>query len=187
MGAIASQITSLMIVYSIVYTDPDQRKHQSSASLAFVRGIHKWPVARKMFPFDDVIMLWTHISPDGLGFGSDTERSWIALPYVLHTPVKKSYFSALNLIHILNCRHAILGIHWKIKFWTTKQNVHDVDFTTIIWYAGTPRLWLYFSVKFKLYPNNNLCNLCQLLLHDNRMLFYRYVTFLRTYDATYGK
>ena len=64
MGAIASQITSLTIVYSIVYSDADQRKHQSSASLAFVRGIHrgpvnsphKWPVTRKMFPFDDVIM-----------------------------------------------------------------------------------------------------------------------------------
>ena len=64
MGAIASQITSLTIVYSIVYSEADQRKHQSSASLAFVRGIHrgpvnsphKWPVTRKMFPFDDVIM-----------------------------------------------------------------------------------------------------------------------------------
>ena len=64
MGAIASQITSLTIVYSIVYSDADQRKHQSSASLAFVRGIHrgpvnsphKWPVTRKMLPFDDVIM-----------------------------------------------------------------------------------------------------------------------------------
>ena len=64
MGTIASQITSLTIVYSNVYSDADQRKHQSSASLAFVRGIHrepvnsphKWPVTRKMFPFDDVIM-----------------------------------------------------------------------------------------------------------------------------------
>ena len=65
MGEIASQITSLAIVYSTVYSDADQRKHQSSASLAFVRGIHrgpvnsphKWPViTRKMFPFDDVIM-----------------------------------------------------------------------------------------------------------------------------------
>ena len=64
MGAIASQITSLTIVYSIIYSDADQRKHQSSAALAFVRGIHrgpvnsphKWPVTRKMFPFDDVIM-----------------------------------------------------------------------------------------------------------------------------------
>ena len=63
-GAIASQFTSLMIVYSTVYSGADQRKHQRSASLAFVRGIHrgpvnsphKWPVTRKMFPFDDVIM-----------------------------------------------------------------------------------------------------------------------------------
>ena len=64
MGAIASQITSLKIVYSTVYSDADQRKHQSSASLAFVWGIHrgpmdsphKWPVTLKMFLFDDVIM-----------------------------------------------------------------------------------------------------------------------------------
>ena len=39
MGAIASQITSLTIVYSTIYSDADQRKHESSASLAFVRGI----------------------------------------------------------------------------------------------------------------------------------------------------
>ena len=65
MSLIASQITSLTIVYSTVYSDADQRKHQSSASLAFVRGIHrgpvnsphKWTVTRKMFPFDDVIMV----------------------------------------------------------------------------------------------------------------------------------
>ena len=64
MGAIASQMTSLAIVYSAVYSVEDQRKHQGSASLAFVRGIHrgpvnsphKWPVTRKMFPFVDVIM-----------------------------------------------------------------------------------------------------------------------------------
>ena len=73
MVAIASQITSLSIVFPTVYSDADQRKHQSSASLAFVQGIHrwpvnqgirrwpvnsphKWPVTRKMFPYDDVIM-----------------------------------------------------------------------------------------------------------------------------------
>ena len=39
MSEIASQITSLTIVYSTVYSDADQRKHQSSASLAFVRWI----------------------------------------------------------------------------------------------------------------------------------------------------
>ena len=62
MGSMASQITSLTIVNSTVYYGADQRKHQSSASLAFVRGIHrvnspqKWPVTRKMLLFDDVIM-----------------------------------------------------------------------------------------------------------------------------------
>ena len=65
MDTIASQITSLTIVYSTVYSGADQRKHQRSASLAFVWGIHRGPVnsshkgptTRKMFPFDDVIMI----------------------------------------------------------------------------------------------------------------------------------
>ena len=58
MNPIASQITSLTIVCSTVYSDADQRKHQSSASLAFVwNSPHKWPVTRKTFPFDDVIMV----------------------------------------------------------------------------------------------------------------------------------
>ena len=59
-SAMASEITSLTIVYSTVYAGEDQRRHQSSASLASVRGPvnspHKGPVTRKMFPFDDVIM-----------------------------------------------------------------------------------------------------------------------------------
>ena len=41
MGTNASQITSLTVVYSTVYSGADQRKHQSSASLAFVWGIHR--------------------------------------------------------------------------------------------------------------------------------------------------
>ena len=72
MSTIASQITSLTIV-STVYSGADQRKHQSSASLAFVWGIHrgpvnsphKWPVTRKMFPFDDVIMEPSQIQGSG--------------------------------------------------------------------------------------------------------------------------
>ena len=65
MSAVASLITSVSIIYSTVCSGADQRKHQSSALLAFVREIHrlpvnsplKGPVTRKMFPFDDVIML----------------------------------------------------------------------------------------------------------------------------------
>ena len=74
MRAMASQITSLTIVYSTIYSGADQRKRQSSASLAFVRGIHRWPVnypnkgrvTQKLYPFNDAIMgnqtgeLFTH-------------------------------------------------------------------------------------------------------------------------------
>ena len=64
MSAMVSQTTSLTIVYRTFYSGADERKHQSSALLAFVWGIHrrpvnsqhKGPVARKIFPFDDVIM-----------------------------------------------------------------------------------------------------------------------------------
>ena len=64
MSAMTSRITSHTTVYSSDYSGGDQRKHQSSASLAFVTGIHRWPVnsphkgpvTRKTFSFDDVIM-----------------------------------------------------------------------------------------------------------------------------------
>ena len=64
MSTVASQITGVSIVYSTVCSGADQINHQSSALLAFVRGIYRWPVnsphkgpvTRKMFPFDDVIM-----------------------------------------------------------------------------------------------------------------------------------
>ena len=68
MSAMASQITSRTIVYSTHYSGADQRKHQSSASLGIVWGIHRWPVnsphkrpvTRKIFPFDDVIIKIKH-------------------------------------------------------------------------------------------------------------------------------
>ena len=90
MGAMASQITNVSIVYLIVCSGADQRKHQSSASLAFVRAIHRWPVnsphkgsvTRKMFPFDDVIMVdkdfWDLAS--GL-MTADTQKPGFKIPF----------------------------------------------------------------------------------------------------------
>ena len=65
-SVMASEITGVSIACSTVYSGADQRKHQCSASLAFVRGIHRWPVdsphkgsvTRKIFPFDDVMMFF---------------------------------------------------------------------------------------------------------------------------------
>ena len=64
MSTVASQITGVSMICPTVSSGADQRKHQSSASLSFVVGIHRWPlnsphkgpVTQKTFPFDDVIM-----------------------------------------------------------------------------------------------------------------------------------
>ena len=86
----ASQITSLMIVYSSFYSGTDQRRHQSPASLAFVPGIHRWPVnsphkgpvTRKMFPFDDVIM----------------QSSKLHCPYPLHKKIEALVWASLSKV-----------------------------------------------------------------------------------------
>ena len=65
MSVMVSQITGVSIVYSTICSGTDQRNHQNSTSLAFVRGIHrspvnsphKVPVTWKMSPFDDVIVI----------------------------------------------------------------------------------------------------------------------------------
>ena len=96
MGTMESQITSLTIVYLTVYSDANQRKHQSSASLAFVWGIHrgpvnsphKWTVTRKMFPFDDVIMdlgrLDAHVEHHCNGLADNVQRSVICKFLLIH-------------------------------------------------------------------------------------------------------
>ena len=76
MSGKTSQIIGVSIVWPIVCSGADQRKHQSSASLAFVREIHRWPVdsphkgpvTRNMFPLDDVIMWWSILQFAEIGF-----------------------------------------------------------------------------------------------------------------------
>ena len=117
MSEMASQITSLTSVYSTVYSGTDQRKHQSSVSLAFVRGIYrgpanspyKWPVTWKVFPFDDVIMqivYWRNatiqfchyiaaFSPLYLQTPLEDETKWLPFcrqHFQIHSHVWKSHF-----------------------------------------------------------------------------------------------
>ena len=64
MGAMASHITSLTIVFTTGYSGADQKKTSKLRVIGICVGIHrwpvnsphKWPVTRKMLPFDDVIM-----------------------------------------------------------------------------------------------------------------------------------
>ena len=91
-----AQITSLTIVYSTIDSDTDERKHQSSASLVFVRGIHRWPVnsphkgpvTRKMFPFDDVIKRYylTLLVLKQKCSRMTRSMQWLSLPQSLASP-----------------------------------------------------------------------------------------------------
>ena len=82
MGAIASQITSLKIVYSTVYSDADKKNHQSSASLTFVRGIHRWPMNsphKGASNVENVSIWWRHHGNDLKGIircDIDQASSW---------------------------------------------------------------------------------------------------------------
>ena len=61
MGVMASQITSITIGYSTVYSGADQTKHQRSASLAFVWGIHRWHFpAQGASDAENVSIWWRH-------------------------------------------------------------------------------------------------------------------------------
>ena len=110
MGTMASQITSLTIVYWTVYLGADQRKHQSSASLAFVRGIHRWPVnsphkgpvTRKMFPFDDVIMEQIDHFGDSTGTSHFIDvRTWNDGYDKVLRPYQSPSHSYLDWLHVM--------------------------------------------------------------------------------------
>ena len=143
MGVMASQITSLTSVYSTVYSGVDQRKHQSSASLAFVLRIHrgpvnsphKWPVTRKMFPFDDVIMvMWyslldfvcqmTLMNKQALWrffFNDSTGVSWRP-----KSPANRLFVQ--QLLRASNRENSCSLIHW--HYWCFEMGVHEwpIDF-----------------------------------------------------------
>ena len=146
MGAIASQITSLTIVYSTVHSGADQTKHQSSASLAFVWEIHrwpvnfphKWPVTRKMFPFDDVIMM-------NCKFGSSNTWPWM-ISWSLRKELPASKQS-------LVCNNSILG---QVKAWCRETLIWTIfvsNYLTLYgvriplsnflkWFPRHYRLWM---------------------------------------------
>ena len=110
MGAMASQITGITIVCSTVYSGADQRKHQNSASLAFMRGIHwspvnsphKGPVTRKMFPFDDVIVTFLY------------KDTWILTECLLNITHGVSFTTSW---HLFDC--------WRDADWATRHYLND--------------------------------------------------------------
>ena len=135
MDAIASLITSHTIVYSTVYSDEVQRKHQSSASLAFVWGIHrgpvnslhKWPVTRKCFHV--MTSSWTH------------KRR----PYITHTVDSWGVFSdfwkkgcrEISRVYCIITKHVMnaimkiskINLDYKLTYWAAAWRILPVLYT----------------------------------------------------------
>ena len=126
MGAIASQITSITTVYSTVYSGADQRKHESSASLAFVREIHrgpvnsphKWPVTRKVFPFDDVIM---YQLDKPYGFPDDHQQMQLCFNVMWILVFTKCFSVPVSLLYSVG--NKTYNYYW----WTTTNNTCKIN------------------------------------------------------------
>ena len=122
-----------------------QRKHKSSASLAFVRGIHRWPVdshhkgpvTRKMFPFDDVIMIkrgpWSTIcnSVPTLHINMFVMYHHGSCHLIYYRQSDKTIVSNLSQCWYLLCRHMrqIPGLdkeNWASKQKTTAMHRYGI-------------------------------------------------------------
>ena len=158
MGTMPSQITSLAIVYSTVYSGADQRKDHNSASLAFVRWIHrgpvnsphKWPVTRKIFPFDDVIMVHhkrkSHLFQIHYWLSSWCRKSSSTICYAWRYQVHDKSWCNRNVECSPKWNHICF-----IPFHYIRQNV--IDDTTPAWSKKfIPLLvFLFLDLKLKMY------------------------------------
>ena len=137
MGAMASQITSLTIVYSTVDWGADQRRPQSSASLAFVREIHRWPVNSphkwasnaEMFPFDDVIMMVIASFVMQLLLSSTFE---ISLKKLSQTSKWRPSYLGLNVLTALK-KSITKRMGHQIHIFAYRSMNHTVFFICLLW------------------------------------------------------
>ena len=135
MSAMALRITGVSIVHSTVCSGADQRKHQSSASLAFVRGIHRWPVnsphkgpvTRKIFPLDDAItddaeevsISWRHRVCPACRTYEIATRFWVVVicPIIKCLTVLEFSFILFDLCLFVTIFNFILNYRLIVTFW----------------------------------------------------------------------
>ena len=141
MGAMASQVTSFTIVYLTFYSGADQRKCQSSASLAFVRGIHWWPVnSPRKWPVN--VSIWWRHHDDGLSSHCRC-IAWYFFTYIVNKFASADE-GTINSFLIASVSITRLGI-------IILEYVYLIDFSMIemldvlnqsIWYQLRWKRWL---------------------------------------------
>ena len=153
-----SQITSLTIVYSTVYSGADQRKHQRSTSLAFVRWMHRWPVnslhkgliKRKMFPFDDVIMIQRFLE----------DRHLTVLMPKSSVDIFNGFAFVPKFIWVFTL--VSKGPHYHNIYWVNTMQVNQIIVPWEMW------LWFpNFQHNFEIYILIIQSNITQLWIPDN--------------------
>ena len=136
MSAMTSQTSGVSVIYSIVCSGENQRNHQSSASLPFVRGIHrppvnslhKGPVTWKTFPFDYVIMkdeegAWEIYATGMQGFGSwyHIQRNHSFMALVIAMKTHRCVFFGPSLSDKTSLSHPVL-IQTRVAVWYQQAN-----------------------------------------------------------------
>ena len=175
MRAIASQIASPTIVCSTFYSGISQRKHQSSASLTFVWGVHrwpmssphKWPVMGKMFPFDDVIMWWAHVCyvQNGDCAGDDCLGGKCPTTTVA---VRDLVIGVVHIDRVLLCLCIHLLWSWLISENNDNCNICGnlcvlQSWHQQLWSEGTEAIYLIIGHIISLKMQVLLCGMCKII------------------------
>ena len=170
MSTIASQITSLTIVYSTIYSGADQSKRQSSASLVFVWGIHrgpvnsphKWPVTRKTFPFDDVIMFQWNMNPNAKMFYQESACE-IVVCKILTILVRTQCVNS-SLCHVMSCHIIVYKVMINQIISLTIFH-HDSNLMKILFYSH-PNSIKVISIKLCIW-HNSYHSMCKMFLQND--------------------
>ena len=139
MSTMASQITSLTSLYSTIYSGTDQRKHQSTGSLAFVRRIHRWPVNS---PHKGPVFHWCIYASLGLN-----EKNVVMIDYVftsygkgtVYAPKTNSQQLRLQLCHFARVR--VIRWFWvcAIYFFVTLLQIFRT-YLPIMWHLNNIKI-----------------------------------------------
>ena len=123
-SAMASEITSITIVYSILYSGADQRKHRSSASLASVKGIHRSPVnsphkGKCFYLKTSACPSWINgiESPPPLS-SFEWNRDWIT----------KIFQNSLTWDDLKFCLYNETKQNWEIRIWSSLKNLMNYNY-----------------------------------------------------------
>ena len=143
MGAIASLITSLTIVYSTVYSDADQTKHQSSASLGTGEFPTQMASNAEMFPFDDVIMSMIKI------------KSIFNFLHIKHIPSFLSLFLLAKIWQVCSFDRLLLAKIWQVCSFDRLSDCLSVCLFVRNFFDTGHSFWYIFT---KLDPSMYLCH-----------------------------